>query len=155
MEERFCREDFEEFVLLAKEKGYFLERAEGQRVIISPKKVHSSNDKDKILSEIFIALGFLPNLSGTNYLREAVKIETERAGKNRSKMKDLYPLVAKEFFTTAERVERSIRNALEVAWNRGGEKNFNSVFGKNLFGRYSRPTSSELIGLLADKITFG
>ena len=71
------------------------------------------------------------------------------------KMKELYPLIAKEYSTTAIRVERAIRHATEVAWNRSGAERFNYIFGKNLFGKYLRPTSSELICLLSDKITFG
>ena len=154
MKESFDGE-MEGLVILAKERGYIAERAAGSGIIIKPKAAKNREETDKILSAILVSLGFLPNLSGTAYLREAVKIELQKQRKGKSKMKDLYPLVAKEFFTTAERVERSIRNALEVAWNRSGEKSFNSVFGSSVFGRYTRPTSSELIGLLADKINFG
>ncbi|MGN0961637.1 MAG: sporulation initiation factor Spo0A C-terminal domain-containing protein, partial [Christensenellales bacterium] len=66
--------------------------------------------------------------------------------------KQLYPIVAEQYNTTPARVERSIRHAIEIAWNRGKIDKINEVLGVELFGKYDRPTNGELIALLADKL---
>ena len=139
-------------------EGYYAERViigGEESLIIRAKTIKNYDRFETVLLETLNSLGFLPNLSGTIYIREAVKIETARKEKRKIKMKELYPLIAQEYSTTAIRVERAIRHATEVAWNRSGAERFNCIFGKNLFGKYLRPTSSELICLLSDKITFG
>ena len=67
----------------------------------------------------------------------------------------LYPTVAKKFNTTASRVERAIRHAVEVAWDRGNIDTLNSYFGYTIQGTKGKPTNSEFIAMIADKLTIG
>lgn len=66
--------------------------------------------------------------------------------------KELYPNIANKFETTASKVERAIRHAIEVAWNRGRIENINSLFGIKVYGSHEKPTNGEFIALLADKM---
>ncbi len=116
--------------------------------------MNESNSTDKRLTEIFNAIGLSPNLSGTAYLREAVKLEIESPLKIKTPMKVLYPKVAENCLTTPSKVERAIRHAIFSAWNRGRIENFNYIFGKNVYNKHDKPTNSELIGLLVDKIVY-
>ncbi len=109
---------------------------------------------DKKLTEIFNAIGLAPNLYGTLYLREAVKLEVEKSLKIKTSMKELYPKIAESCLTTPDKVERAIRHAISSAWNRGKIENFNLIFGKNVYNKNVKPTNSELIGLLVNKIVY-
>ena len=66
--------------------------------------------------------------------------------------KSLYPSIAERFDTTPSKVERAIRHAIEVAWNRGKIENINSVFGVKVYNSSEKPTNGEFIALLADKM---
>jgi two-component system response regulator (stage 0 sporulation protein A) len=64
----------------------------------------------------------------------------------------LYPTVAKQYSTTSSRVERAIRHAIEIAWDRGNADTLNSFFGYTIHAGKNKPTNSEVIALIADKI---
>ena len=66
--------------------------------------------------------------------------------------KELYPGVARVFDTTASKVERAIRHAIEVAWARGKIENINGIFGYTIYGKQEKPTNGEFIALVADKL---
>ena len=66
--------------------------------------------------------------------------------------KNLYPSIAEKYDTTASKVERAIRHAIEVAWNRGKIDNINSLFGVKVYSSGEKPTNGEFIALLADKM---
>ena len=66
--------------------------------------------------------------------------------------KELYPSIAKKFTTTPSKVERAIRHAIEVAWNRGRIDSINAIFGSRIYLGAERPTNSEFIALVADKL---
>ena len=66
--------------------------------------------------------------------------------------KQLYPTIASKFETTASKVERAIRHAIEVAWNRGKIENINNVFGVKVYSSQEKPTNGEFIALVADKM---
>ena len=66
--------------------------------------------------------------------------------------KELYPGIAKHFNTSASKVERAIRHAIEVAWTRGKIENLNALFGFNIYGKNDKPTNGEFIALVADKL---
>ena len=67
--------------------------------------------------------------------------------------KELYPEIAKRFETTPSKVERAIRHAIEVAWNRGKIENINHVFGYQIYGKNDKPTNGEFIALMADRLS--
>lgn len=104
------------------------------------------------ISEIFIAIGIPPHIKGYSYLREAIKLSIEQPYVINSVTKELYPTVAKRFKTTSSKVERAIRHAIEVAWNRGRIDAINAIFGTRLYLGTEKPTNSEFIALVADKL---
>lgn len=107
---------------------------------------------DERLSNIFIRAGIPPHIKGYQFLREAVKLSVDRPEMINNITKKLYPSVASQFDTTASKVERAIRHAIEVAWNRGKIENINGIFGIKIYNKGEKPTNGELIALIADKI---
>lgn len=104
------------------------------------------------ISEIFISIGIPPHIKGYNYLREGIKMTIETPYVINSVTKELYPTIAKKFATTSSKVERAIRHAIEVAWNRGRIDAINAIFGSRIYLGSEKPTNSEFIALVADKL---
>ncbi len=107
---------------------------------------------DEKISNIFISIGIPPHIKGYQYLREGIKMAIEDPSIINSVTKQLYPEVGKKFSTTASKVERAIRHAIEVAWNRGRVDAINAIFGVRVYIGSERPTNSEFIALVADKL---
>lgn len=107
---------------------------------------------DEKISEIFISIGIPPHIKGYGYLREGIKLTIEKPYIINSVTKELYPSIAKRFSTTASKVERAIRHAIEVAWNRGRIDAINAIFGARIYLGAEKPTNSEFIALVADKL---
>ena len=118
-------------------------------VVVSHRKPITIDEK---ISEIFIAIGIPPHIKGYAYLREGIKMTVERPYLINSVTKELYPAIAKKFQTTASKVERAIRHAIEVAWNRGRIDAINAIFGSRIYLGAEKPTNSEFIALVADKL---
>ncbi len=120
----------------------------------SEERFHLASNKimDEKLSNIFIRAGIPPHIKGYQYLRTAVKIAISQPDVVNSITKRLYPAVAQHYATTASKVERAIRHAIEVAWNRGKIENINAIFGVKIYTRADKPTNGELIALIADKM---
>ncbi len=104
------------------------------------------------ISEIFISIGIPPHIKGYAYLREGIRLTVENPHVINSVTKELYPSIAKKFSTTASKVERAIRHAIEVAWNRGRIDAINAIFGARIYLGTEKPTNSEFIALVADKL---
>ena len=104
------------------------------------------------ISEIFISIGIPPHIKGYGYLREGIKMTIETPYIINSVTKELYPSIAKKFATTPSKVERAIRHAIEVAWNRGRIDAINAIFGARIYLGSEKPTNSEFIALVADKL---
>ncbi|MGN1060218.1 MAG: sporulation transcription factor Spo0A [Candidatus Coproplasma sp.] len=109
---------------------------------------------DEKISNIFISIGVPPHIMGYQYLREGIKMTIEDQSIINNVTKRLYPEIAKKYNTTPSKVERAIRHAIEVAWNRGRIEAINSVFGVKVYIGAERPTNSEFIALVADKLVF-
>lgn len=104
------------------------------------------------VTKIIHKIGVPAHIKGYQYLRRAIIkaiIDKDIIG---SVTKELYPQVAKDFDTTSPRVERAIRHAIEVAWNRGDEDTIQSVFGYTIQSNKGKPTNSEFIAMISDKI---
>ena len=108
---------------------------------------------DEKISNIFITVGIPAHIKGYQFLREAIKLAIESPEIINSITKKLYPAIADRFETTASKVERAIRHAIEVAWNRGKIENINSVFGLRVYTSQEKPTNGEFIALVADKMS--
>lgn len=107
---------------------------------------------DEKISNIFISIGIPAHIKGYQFLREAVKLAVEEPEIIGSITKKLYPTIAERFETSSSKVERGMRHAIEVAWNRGKIENINNIFGLKIYNRNEKPTNGELIALIADKM---
>ncbi len=104
------------------------------------------------ISKIFISVGIPPHIKGYSYLREGVKMAVDNPKIINSITKQLYPKIGEKYETSASKVERAIRHAIEVAWNRNRIESINSVFGVRAYVGSEKPTNGEFIALVADKM---
>ncbi len=117
-------------------------------------KLGGANDTDLeiVVSDIMHELGVPAHIKGYQYIREAIILTVNSPDMMSSVTKVLYPTVAKTFSTTASRVERAIRHAIEVAWDRGDIDVLSSYFGYTIQNSRGKPTNSEFIAMIADKL---
>ena len=119
--------------------------------------IHSFNngkdsDLELMITEIIHQIGVPAHIKGYHYIREAITIAVNNSDIINSVTKQLYPMVAKKYQTTSSRVERAIRHAIEVAWDRGDIDVLNSYFGYTIHNERGKPTNSEFIAMIADKL---
>lgn len=107
---------------------------------------------EKYVTRIMLDMGVPAHLKGYHYLREAIILSEHDMEVVCSVTKLLYPTIAKKFHTTDQKVERAIRNAIEVSWSRGNLDTFEELFGYSASSGKGRPTNSEYIARIADKI---
>ena len=107
---------------------------------------------EKYITEIMLDIGVPAHLRGYHYLRDAILLSGRDMEVVSSVTKLLYPTIARRFRTTGQKVERAIRNAIEVSWNRGNVETFERVFGYSVLSGRTRPTNSEYIARIADMI---
>lgn len=110
------------------------------------------NSLEVTVSEIMHRIGVPAHIKGYQYLREAIILAINDDEIMNSVTKLLYPTVAKTFKTTPSRVERAIRHAIEVAWDRGDVDVLNSYFGYTIQNSRGKPTNSEFIAMISDKL---
>ena len=122
-----------------------------ERRFIEDRTVSNKEIEEKI-TNIFITVGIPAHIKGYQFLREAIKLSMTNPEIINSITKKLYPTIAEKFDTSASKVERAIRHAIEVAWNRGKIENINSVFGLTVYSNNEKPTNGEFIALVADKM---
>ncbi len=105
-----------------------------------------------LITEIIHQIGVPAHIKGYHYLRDAIMMSVKDAEMISSVTKILYPTVAKKHSTTSSRVERAIRHAIEVAWDRGDLDTLNKYFGYTVQNNRGKPTNSEFIAMISDKI---
>ena len=131
-------------------------RSRCEDVLVSNVKTIDLHAKDKVLDEkisyIFMTIGIPAHIKGYKFLREAIKMCIQDPNMINSITKRLYPAIALKYETTASKVERAIRHAIEVAWNRGKIENINAIFGVSVYSANDKPTNGEFIALVADKL---
>ncbi len=115
-----------------------------------PQTVHA--DIDVVISDIMRQIGVPAHIKGYQYLRTAIKLSVDDPEMLDSVTKLLYPTVAKMYSTTPSRVERAIRHAIEVAWDRGDVDVLSSYFGYTIQSQRGKPTNSEFIAMITDKL---
>ena len=111
-----------------------------------------THDLEKDVTDMIHEIGVPAHIKGYQYLREAIMMSVEEPDMLGSITKVLYPTIAKRYQTTSSRVERAIRHAIEVAWNRGRMETLDDLFGYTINNGKGKPTNSEFIALIADKI---
>ncbi len=110
------------------------------------------DDIEYIVTDIIHQIGIPAHIKGYHYLRTAILLSIEDSEMINSVTKLLYPTVAKQFNTTSSRVERAIRHAIEIAWDRGDVETLNSYFGYTIQTARGKPTNSEFIALISDTL---
>ena len=107
---------------------------------------------DERLGSLFLTIGIPAHIKGNQFLRQAVKMVVEDPDRINRITKELYPGIARHFGTSASKVERAIRHAIEVAWNRGRIETLNTAFGCKVCTPEDKPTNGEFIAMIADKL---
>ncbi len=134
------------------------ELAPGERPVISEFSVPSYPSKDpgdvveQKITTVIHKVGIPAHIKGYQYLRFAIREVFYNIDIINCVTKELYPKVAENFNTTATRVERAIRHAIEVAWDRGDTEVLNEIFGYTVKSNRGKPTNSEFIAMIADKL---
>ncbi len=111
-----------------------------------------SNDLEAQVTKVIHQIGVPAHIKGYQYLRTAIMMTIDDNDIINSVTKILYPSVAKKYSTTSSRVERAIRHAIEVAWDRGDIDTLNSYFGYTIHNSRGKPTNSEFIAMIADNL---
>ncbi len=108
---------------------------------------------DERVTNLFLSIGIPAHIKGYQYLREAVHMVIEDHDLINQITKALYPGIARHFSTSASKVERAMRHAIEVAWSRGRLDAINKLYGYRVFSPEDKPTNGEFIAMIADKVT--
>ena len=156
----FCSD---EVLLEARELGvnYFLPKpcameALLDRMVMVTGGVSAPEEREvslkNLVTGVIHEIGVPAHIKGYQYLREAIMIAVEDMDVINAVTKVLYPEVAKRFGTTASRVERAIRHAIEVAWDRGDLETLQKYFGYTVSNSKGKPTNSEFIAMIADRL---
>ncbi|MCL6593359.1 MAG: sporulation transcription factor Spo0A [Alicyclobacillus sp.] len=125
---------------------------------LQPVPVAAALDRDRkrsveqAITQIIHEIGVPAHIKGYHYLREAIGIVFQDVEILGSVTKTLYPRIAERFKTTPSRVERAIRHSIEVAWGRGNVEAIRNVFGYTVSAAKTKPTNSEFIAMIADKL---
>ncbi len=114
--------------------------------------ITQEHDLKKDVTDMIHEIGVPAHIKGYQYLRDAIMLSVEDSEMLGSITKILYPTIAKRFATTPSRVERAIRHAIEVAWSRGRMETLDALFGYTINTGKGKPTNSEFIALIADRI---
>ena len=120
-----------------------------QEEVLLPARTSDAN-LEAAVTEIIHEIGVPAHIKGYQYLREAIILTINDMDAINAVTKVLYPEVAKKFSTTPSRVERAIRHAIEVAWDRGDVETLQKFFGYTVSGIKGKPTNSEFIAMIAD-----
>ena len=118
-------------------------------------KIEDEKEKDNLealVTNLIHEVGVPAHIKGYQYLREAIIMSINDINSVNQITKILYPDIAKKYHTTPSRVERAIRHSIEVAWGRGNQKTVESIFGYTISANRGKPTNSEFIAMIADKL---
>lgn len=109
-------------------------------------------DLESLVTDFIHELGVPAHIKGYQYMRTAIMMVVENMELLNYITKQLYPAIAKQYSTTSSRVERAIRHSIEVAWSRGKPETMNEIFGYTIDTGKGKPTNSEFIAMVADRI---
>lgn len=143
----YCIKPFDEATLVERTLDIVSNTNQTTNITIKP-----NNHIEEKITNIFITVGIPAHIKGYQFLREAIKLAIANPEIINSITKKLYPTIAEKYDTSASKVERAIRHAIEVAWNRGKIENINNLFGIKVYSSNEKPTNGEFIALVADKM---
>ncbi len=112
----------------------------------------ATKDLEVEVTKVIHEIGVPAHVKGYQYLRDAIMLVVEEINYLGAVTKELYPAIAQKYDTTPSRVERAIRHAIELAWDRGDLDKINKFFGYTVSGEKGKPTNSEFIAIIADKL---
>lgn len=121
-------------------------------VVQTPRTSAREVDLEELVTEYIHELGVPAHIKGYQYIRSAIIMVVNNMELLNYITKQLYPTIAKTYQTTSSRVERAIRHSIEVAWDRGQPEVMNDIFGYTISNTKGKPTNSEFIAMVADKI---
>lgn len=127
-------------------------RQQVPKIKLSDRKLKQSFNMEMEVTDIIHEIGVPAHIKGYQYLRDAIIMSVNDMEMLGSITKILYPGIAKKYQTTPSRVERAIRHAIEVAWSRGKMDTLDALFGYTIHNGKGKPTNSEFVALIADKI---
>ena len=131
----------------------FISREMKQQYIAIPEdKRKEKKNLEALVTNIIHEVGVPAHIKGYQYLREAIIMVVNDIDVINQITKSLYPEIASKYATTPSRVERAIRHAIEVAWGRGQQEAVESIFGYTISAAKGKPTNSEFIAMIADKL---
>lgn len=137
---------------LAEEGWTFRELLEAAGIQLAAEQKPEKQALTQKVTNIIHEIGVPAHIKGDRYLRRAIEMAVKDQEIVHAITKVLYPDVAKEYGTTASRVERAIRHAIEVAWDRGDLDTLQKYFGYTVSNAKGKPTNSEFIAMIADKL---
>lgn len=123
-----------------------------QYIEFSPEEKKDQKHLEALVTNIIHEVGVPAHIKGYQYLREAIMMVVNNIDIINQITKQLYPEIATKYHTTPSRVERAIRHAIEVAWTRGQTETVDSIFGYTISAAKGKPTNSEFIAMIADKL---
>ncbi len=129
-----------------------LERADAISLRLRKETYEGEANLEERIANLFLTVGIPAHIKGYQYLREAVKMVIDNPELMGRITKELYPGIAHRFGTTSSKVERAIRHAIEVAWNRGRIEALDEAFGRNVCSLDDKPTNGEFIALVSDRL---
>lgn len=131
----------------------FITREQKMKYVdISSNSQNSQENLEALVTNVIHEVGVPAHIKGYQYLREAIIMVVKDIDVINQITKSLYPQIANRFNTTPSRVERAIRHAIEVAWGRGQQEAVESIFGYTISASKGKPTNSEFIAMIADKL---
>ena len=134
-------------------RGSFITREMRPSYIeIEPSAKKDKSKLEALVTNIIHEVGVPAHIKGYQYLREAIMMVVNNIEVINQITKQLYPEIAKKYHTTPSRVERAIRHAIEVAWGRGQSATMENIFGYTVSATKGKPTNSEFIAMIADKL---
>lgn len=137
---------------LAKRIDQLIGWSEETQIDSKSKVFANSQDLEIVISDIMRQIGVPAHIKGYQYLRQSIMLTINDPDLMHAVTKVLYPTVAKQNKTTSSRVERAIRHAIEVAWDRGDVDVLSSYFGYTIQNTRGKPTNSEFIAMISDKL---
>ena len=132
--------------------SFYAKETKPQYIDISSSNVSKEDNLEALVTNVIHEVGVPAHIKGYQYLREAIMMVVNDIDVINQITKSLYPKIANKYNTTPSRVERAIRHAIEVAWGRGEQKAVESIFGYTISASKGKPTNSEFIAMIADKL---
>lgn len=131
---------------------YINREIKAQYIEIDPNEKKNQKNLEALVTNVIHEVGVPAHIKGYQYLREAIIMVINDIEVINQITKLLYPDIASKYKTTPSRVERAIRHAIEVAWGRGEQQTVESIFGYTVSAQKGKPTNSEFIAMIADKL---